>query len=442
MSQINSILAMKVRLLQTWGLREHPPFRGVPSGDITELMKVFVDRDKERQRAILTLDEGENILVRGMTGIGKTAFIMAVLHEIEQQAKMLHQDILPIHIRQFAGGTRDDFYRVILYALAKQLGPTNKHAREIVYALTGEEITRGRSGGLSAGIEIGVSPLFKATTQGEVGKEQSKVLKIVQPEHFLGKLLDEAMKKYRRVIFAVDDLERVPNQGSIKLMLESSLDLIRDKRCAFILTGRTLTILEDVYASGLDIFNEVIPLQPLSSSELRLIAIRTLNLVRYQQNEISAFPFSDDAIETIASRSFGIPRSFILECGKILKIAIELGAEELTRDVFEQIFELLQDEIARKDVPPDIRRIIYLGLQQGGFSVSKDADLDQVFSILGIATRRQFVDFADNLVQQDLLQRITDERGEILYRLAPGVEKLAQSGALLVDGSTNSSVTT
>ncbi len=400
MNPTNSILAMKARLLKAWGLRDQPPFRGVPSGDITELMRVFVNRGKEMQRAILTLDEGENILVRGMTGIGKTAFIMAVLYQIEQQAKMLHQDILPIHIRQFAGGTRDDFYRVILYALAKQLGPTNKQAREIVYALTGEEITRGRSGGLSAGIEIGVSPLFKATTQGEIGKEQSKVLKIVQPEHFLGKLLDDAAKKYRRVIFAVDDLERVPNQGSIKLMLESALDLIRDKRCAFILTGRTLTILEDVYASGLDIFNEVIPLQPLSSEELRLII-----------------------------------------CGKILKIAIEHGAEELTRDVFERSFEYLQDEIAAKDVPPDIRRIIYLGLQQGGFSVAKDADLDQVFNIIGIATRKQFVDFADNLVQQDLLQRITDERGEILYRLAPGVEKLAQSGASLEGGSANSSNT-
>ncbi|GAC1355971.1 MAG: hypothetical protein NVSMB38_36940 [Ktedonobacteraceae bacterium] len=197
-------------------------------------------------------------------------------------------------------------------------------------------------------------------------------------------------------------------------MLESTLDLIRDKRCAFILTGRTLTILEDVYASGLDIFNEVIPLQLLSCEELRLIATRTLNLVRYQPDETSTFPFSHDVIETIASKSFGIPRQFILICGKILKIAIEHGAEELTRDVFECSFEYLQDEIAKKDVPPAIRRIIYLGLQQGGFSVAKDADLDQVFNILGIATRKQFVDFADNLVQQDLLQRITDERGEIL----------------------------
>jgi hypothetical protein len=113
-----------------------------------------------------------------------------------------------------------------------------------------------------------------------------------------------------------------------------------------------------------------------------------------------------------------------------LKIAIENGAERISAEVFNKCFEQLQDEVAEQDVPPDIRRILYLGLQQGGFSISKDADLDQVFDVLGITTLRQFVEFADNLVQQDLLQRFTDSRGEVLYRLAPSVEKLAQSGSL------------
>lgn len=214
-------------------------------------------------------------------------------------------------------------------------------------------------------------------------------------------------------------------------MLESTLDLVRDRRCSFILTGRTLTILEDVYASGLDIFNETIPLKPLSRQELHLIAIRTLNLVRSRPDEQSVFPFTDEAIESIASKSFGIPRQFVLLCGKILKIAIEKGIEQIDLAAFQESFEQLQDEVAEREVPPDIRRILYLGLQQGGFSISKDAELDQVFDVLGITTLRQFVDFADNLVQQDLLQRFTDHRGEVLYRLAPEVEKLAQSGSEL-----------
>lgn len=433
MSKAHNILQTKARLLEKWGLCDNPPFRGVPSGDIKELMQVFVNRENEMQRAILTLDDGENILVRGMTGIGKTAFIMAVLHQMEQQSQALKQKVLPIHIRQFAGGTREDFYRVILYALAKQLGPRNKRAREIVYALTGEQITRGRSRGISAGIEVQIPQLFAAKTEGEIGGEKSQELTIDYTEHFVGELLDIAIKKkkYRRIIFALDDLERTPNQGSIKIMLESTLDLIRDRRCSFILTGRTLTILEDVYASGLDVFNETIPLKPLSPQELRLIAVRTLNLVRHQPDEQSVLPFTDEVIEIIASKSFGIPRQFILLCGKILKIAIENGAEHLDLDVFQKSFERLQEEVAESDVPPDIRRILYLGLQQGGFSISRDADLDQVFDVLGITTLRQFVDFADNLVQQDLLQRFTDHRGEVLYRLAPSVEKLAQSGVQL-----------
>lgn len=259
--------------------------------------------------------------------------------------------------------------------------------------------------------------------------EQSKALTIGYPEHFVDELLNVAAKKYQRVIFALDDLERVPNQGNIKVMLESTLDLIRDKRCSFILTGRTLTILEDVYASGLDVFNETIPLKPLSSQELRLIAVRTLNLVRHHADEQSVLPFTDDVLEVMASKSFGIPRQFVLLCGKILKIAIENSTEQLNLSAFQESFEQLQEEVAERDVPPDIRRILYLGLQQGGFSISKDAELDQVFDVLGVTTLRQFVDFADNLVQQDLLQRFSDHRGEVLYRLAPGVERLAQSGA-------------
>lgn len=431
MNPEEGILQRKARLLKSWGMTDNPSFRGVP-GDVDELMRVFVNRENEMQRAILTLDDGENILVRGMTGIGKTAFIMAVLYQMEQQYQTLKQKILPIHIRQFAGGTRDDFYRVILYALAKRLAPGNKRAREIVYALTGEQISTSRSRSLTAGIEVQLPQVFAVKTEGEIGGEKSETLTIAHSEHFLDELLEIAAKKYKRVIFAVDDLERVHNQGSIKTMLESTLDLIRDKRCSFILTGRTLTILEDVYASGLDIFNETIPLKPLSPQELRLIAIRTLNLVRQSPSEISVLPFTDEVIEIIASKSFGIPRQFVLLCGRILKIAIENGAEKLNTDVFQRSFEQLQDEVAEKEVPPDIRRILYLGLQQGGFSISKDADLDQVFDVLGITTLRQFVDFADNLVQQDLLQRFTDHRGEVLYRLVPEVEKLAQRGAELV----------
>jgi hypothetical protein len=172
-------------------------------------------------------------------------------------------------------------------------------------------------------------------------------------------------------------------------------------------------------------------LKPLSPQELRLITIRTLNLVRSRPDEQSVSPFTDEVIEMMASNSFGIPRQFILLCGKILKIAIENGIEQIDLDAFQESFEQLQDEVAEREVPPDIRRILYLGLQQGGFSISKDAELDQVFDVLGITTLRQFVDFADNLVQQDLLQRFTDHRGEVLYRLAPEVEKLAQSGSEL-----------
>jgi len=314
MNHKKSILGKKTQILKTWGLRENPPFRGVPSGDITELMKVFVNRESEMERAILTLDDSENILVRGMTGIGKTAFIMAVLYQMEQEVKELGEQLLPIHIRQFVGGTRNEFYQVILYALAKKLSLSNNRAKEILYALTGEQITSGKNLGISGEMEVQAIPLLKAKVGANVGEDKSRLLEIEHPEHFVNELLDIAVKKYRRVVIAVDDLEKSSNQGSLKTMFESSLDLLRDYRCSFILTGRTLTILEDVYSSGLDIFNETIPLQPLSNQDLLSISIKTLNLVRYKPDKNSVYPFNEYVINTIASKSFGIPRQFILIC--------------------------------------------------------------------------------------------------------------------------------
>lgn len=427
-----NILIAKSTALGRWRLKAMPPFHGVPSGNLNELMNIFVDRDEELSQALLTLDKGENVLVRGMMGIGKTAFIMAVLYQMEKQYGAIGDDVLPIHIRQFSGCTREELYKIIVYSLAKRLAPRDQKARDILAAITGQEITKSRSKGANAGFEVQIPQIFSAKAGGDVGGNISTKLNIEMPEHHLEKLLKIAIskKKYKRVVIAIDDLERAPNQHSIKAMLESSLDLLRDHNCSFILTGRTLTILEDVYASaaGLNIFNTSIPLKPLSPEQLREIAVNTLNVVRENTHPVSVEPFTDEVISTISSRSFGIPRQFMVLCSKILDIAIERGTEKLDSEAFEMGFAKFQDELAQKEVPPDIRRVLYLGLQQGGFSIAKDAELDKVFEVLGVATLRQFVDFADNLVHQELLQRFTDPRGEVFYRLVPGIEKLAMSG--------------
>lgn len=168
-------------------------------------------------------------------------------------------------------------------------------------------------------------------------------------------------------------------------MLKSSLDLLRDHNSSFILTGRTLTILEDVYASasGLNIFNTTIPLKPLTAEQLRQVAVNTLNVVRKSNEYQSVDPFTDEVIKQFHPDRFEIPRQFMVLCSKILDIAIEKGTEKLNSEAFELGAAKFQDELAQKEVPPDIRKVLYLGLQQGGFSIAKDADLDKVFEVLG-----------------------------------------------------------
>lgn len=50
------------------------------------------------------LYDGRNILVRGIRSIGKTAFILATLYRLQQDAQARGTPVLPIHIAEFRGG--------------------------------------------------------------------------------------------------------------------------------------------------------------------------------------------------------------------------------------------------------------------------------------------------------------------------------------------------
>ena len=74
--------------LQRWGLTDIP-FRATPPEDPTELSRVFYGRQKELDLALPALYEGRNVLVRGLWGVGKTTFILYLLHRLQQEAAAL-----------------------------------------------------------------------------------------------------------------------------------------------------------------------------------------------------------------------------------------------------------------------------------------------------------------------------------------------------------------
>lgn len=116
---------------------------------------------------------------------------------MEKQYNTIGYELLPISIRQFSGCTREELQKIIVYSLAKRLAPRDKTAREILSAITGEEVTRSRSRGLNVGFEVQIPLVFAAKTGGEVGGDTSTKLNIELPEYYLEKLLDIARRLKR-----------------------------------------------------------------------------------------------------------------------------------------------------------------------------------------------------------------------------------------------------
>jgi Cdc6-like AAA superfamily ATPase len=422
-------------ILEAWRLKDLPAFQGTPS-NAEELMKVFVGRRRDMEDVKYVLSTGENVLVRGTTGIGKTAFMMATLYDLTTNGDVVGHKIFPVYVRQFAGDTRDDLYRVVLYAIAKRFSSEDDRARQILCALTGMKVNAGTSGKSTFGFEVGVPGVFKVQGGGESGDNQSQTSDYQHAEHFVNELLDSITASgYKRVVIALDDVEQRTSQTDIAHLFESSLDLIRDTRIAFMLAGRRLTLQQDAILSapGLAVYNLAITMKPMTSSELRAIAIKILNLVRLNPQKETVHPFTEESIEAIADKSEGIPRPFILLCGAIIRRAFWNGHHEINLKVFNDCFLEHQDELASLEIPPETRQALYLGMKKGGLTITDSVDMEEVLGMLGLRSLRDFVEVAEGMVQQDLLQRSLNDRGETIYKITAGVEKLAESGAKLVE---------
>jgi hypothetical protein len=108
------------------------------------LLQIFGELE-QLSRTILLLFNRRNILVRGMLGVGKSASILRLLHELDAQAKGAKDKLLPIYIYHFYGGNTEDFYRLIVLVLARILFDQDKEAQAILDAVRGWKITSSRS---------------------------------------------------------------------------------------------------------------------------------------------------------------------------------------------------------------------------------------------------------------------------------------------------------
>ena len=416
------------RALERWGFRATPPFHiEPPIGDAKQLARLFTSRSGELSRAILPLFNGRNILVRGMLGVGKSAFILRLLHELDAQAKIAKDRLRPIYIYHFYGGTTEDFYRLITLTLAQILSDKDQEALNVLDALQGWKITSSRSRGVGAKFGVQLMEMAKAEIGLETKEETKREVASFNPYDLLERFVEQAYKRFGRLVIAVDDLDKSKpeNLRLVQAMLQGALPLLRNNRIGFILTGITLPLAHlaayDLYGAMLGLFDETVQLNVLLPEELREIARKTLGLVR-KVEQASPLPFHEDALVAAAARSHGIPRLFNIICAKLLEQAVLQDIDFIDGVAFTRCYEAIQARISAT-VTPQMRSILSVAKNYGGFSSDMS---DDALDKLGMTTFVELIPMADYLVANDLMVR-QEYEGGVRYAVADIAEKAAES---------------
>lgn len=399
---MDGILGREKTLLKKWGLVSQP-FFPTPPADLSYLMRVFTGRERETEEAIQTLYHGQNVLVRGMWGIGKTAFMIATLEKMRLEGDSIKEPFLTVLIKDFKGETADDLYRAVLLAIAKYLYDENNdvEAGHVVDSLIGkkvlnvfgEEVTA--KGGLKIlSVEVGA--------EGKNKSECSEGYEKIDPRHFLELFVNKALKNYKKIIVAIDDLDK-RNPTDVKTMLDEALALIRDNRISFIMTGRTLSLAQDVYAAVLGTRTSQIVLNEFDAPTLVRMAAKYLAVVR-QEPRGEYEPFEKNVLDEIATKSYGIARQFMIIAERTFSAAIRKNIETIDRKNFRICLEDIKSEVELQ-LTPQMRHILYLAKKPSGLSEDiSDVTLDE----LNFTTYVELMPYLDNLVQNDLLIKIDD----------------------------------
>ncbi|RLC86725.1 MAG: AAA+ family ATPase [Chloroflexi bacterium] len=394
-----SSIARYRETLRRWGLSD-VPFRATPPEDPVELSRIFYGRWRELHLALPALYEGRNVLVRGLWGVGKTAFILRLLHRLQQETAALGEQMLILYVGRFPGETSEALYRAVLLSLSERLAATEPEARRVWNTLSGLQITHSRQLQVEGKVDL---QLVSIGGSWERGKEEGWQIQNVYT--VLLRLLDVAQEQYGRVIVAVDDLDK-KEPRAMQDLVDDATDLLRrgQGKRGFLLTGRFTSTLQDISGQMLGLFSETITLPRMSTDELYHIAVNYLNTARERPSgEVT--PFTPQVVSQIAEYAYHIPRQFNLICEKVMRRGAMNGVERIDDQTFPTLWRMVQDEFAL-ELTPDIRRLLYIARRSGGLSADiDDATLEQ----LGVET---FVELLPTLraLEGDLLIRQEDGR--------------------------------
>lgn len=324
MSEADRIFDELSNTLSRWGLDEIPFTESASSLGISQLREVFTGRTEEL-REVLTLFQGrerKRILVYGWVGIGKTAFILEVLSVLQRKAK----DTLATYISL---PPETDLATAVLIALARkmeddewaqhQLNLMGLRPRRRPVQKTG----KGKAGIASIGIEAEettvsvTSPRFPALSFED--------------------LLERALKKYSRVVIAIDDLDK-QDPARVRELLRNDQGLLKSGAW-FMLTGHPSGLTRDILTSDLGLFDLAIELKPLDQATTFRMLVNYLNSARPKRarhnfdDPDAVRPFTPETARMLCERSDGVPRWLNRLGSYVLLKAATIGVDLVTDEV-------------------------------------------------------------------------------------------------------------
>ena len=383
-----------------WGLTEIPFSESASTLRQSQLREVFTGRQKELKE-VFNLFRGrqrQRLLVYGWVGIGKTAFILEVLGVLRRKAK----DTLSTYISL---PPETDLATAALIALAREMEDDEWAQHQLnQMGLRPRKPARKRKGKIKAGISV---------IESDVEEETIPVTLPQFPTLSFEDLLERALKKYSRVVVAIDDLDK-QDPARVRELLRSAQGMLKGGAW-FMLTGHPSGLTRDILTLDLGLFDLAIELQQLDQPTTYRMLVNYLNSARPKDarrdpdDPRAVHPFTPEAARLLCERSDGVPRWLNRLGTYVLLKAAELDADVITPEVLQQGLEYTDQQLrGQTGLIPEDYYVLDLVLDKG---IVSDAtvtltDLEQVKA----KEFGEILPILEKLVQLDLVRRLPTER--------------------------------
>lgn len=222
MSEADRIFEELGNTLSRWGLSEIPFTESASFLRQSQLRDVFTGREQEL-RDVLALFQGRDrkrIFTYGWVGIGKSAFILEVLGVLQRKAK----DTLATYISL---PPETDLATAALIALAREMEDDEwaQHQLNLMGLRPRKRVVRKKGKGKAGISSFGI----------EAEEETVPVSALQVPTLSFEDLLERALKKYTRVVIAIDDLDK-QDPARVRELLRNAQGMLKGGAW-FMLTG-------------------------------------------------------------------------------------------------------------------------------------------------------------------------------------------------------------